>query len=630
MSTKNLFLFPKKYYAIFAFTLFIIGCGSSPKKTPTPADKTSISEALPEQDEDSISAQQYLLLAESAATAQAIELLVRASEQYLQEQQFHQALWLATQNVAVIDATEQVPALSTMQSYRLALVKTQALIALADIPRAQTQFALAEQLSEENNITRNSHYYQMAASIYNASNNDVAAIEAQLFAFSLNTQATEHDVFQLCQTLSKMSSWQIHQLNQSQAPFIKGWLQLLNYGHKFGANHDQFARYLQQWQREFNQHPAQLVVTQLLADSNDISAQNSGDNQNIAVLLPLSGKQQSAGLAAQQGILLAYQSDTSKELHFIDTNQLDMTSLSEQFINLNIDAVIGPLLKANVESYLQQSELTQPTLLLNIPQQPITAAHISAFSMRPEDEAIQAAAILSNQQYQHPIVLSQNDATSQRIANSFTKKWQSITGKAPETISFKGGAAMQDEVKTSLDVNYSNARINELKLRLKQTIKAESRNRRDVDMIYLVGSPQQSRLLKPYIDVNISPFSRLIPVYASSRSHSAVIDSEINNDLLGLTFTEMPWLLASKQQNTAAAQQANSLWPLQSVTLKRIFAMGYDSYALIDKLTAMKNATYVRHYGQTGILQLGENNILTRSLLWGKYRSNKVAEIAMD
>ena len=58
--------------------------------------------------------------------------------------------------------------------------------------------------------------------------------------------------------------------------------------------------------------------------------------------------------------------------------------------------------------------------------------------------------------------------------------------------------------------------------------------------------------------------------------------------------------------------------------------MGFDSLALVDKISAMQHKTYVRHYGQTGVLQLGDDNILKRSLIWGKYSRSKVQEIAMD
>ena len=76
--------------------------------------------------------------------------------------------------------------------------------------------------------------------------------------------------------------------------------------------------------------------------------------------------------------------------------------------------------------------------------------------------------------------------------------------------------------------------------------------------------------------------------------------------------------------------EAKKLWPNRSDSLQTIFAMGFDSLSLVDKISSMKNKTYVRHYGQTGILQLGDDNILKRSLIWGKYSRNKVQEIAID
>ncbi|WP_440874680.1 penicillin-binding protein activator [Thalassotalea sp. PLHSN55] len=618
--------FARKSFIVIALTTLVLGCSTSPTKTTKTEQTTPVATPISEDADVNISAQHYLQQAENAQPMQAIELLVRASEQYLYEQKYHQALWLATQNSALITAAEQTASLSANQDYRLSLIKAQALLALNDFDRATTQLNDANELKQKHQLSHQYAYYKTLSQVEAVKNNQVAAIEAQLHAFALNSQASSDDVWQIWQQLTQISTWQVNQLNQTNAPQVKGWTQLLSYAQKFGANVDQLSRYLNQWQRTNTNHPAQLVVADML--TNDISDITS--HQHVAVLLPLSGKQKAAGLSAQHGILMAYQNQPEKELHFIDTNELDMASLSLEFEQLSIDAVIGPLLKSNVEQYLQQSELTLPTLLLNIPEQAITAKHISAFSMRPEDEAIQAATVLSNKQYQHPVVLTHNDATSARIANSFTQQWQKITGKMPETLTFERGRKMQDEIKASLEVDRSLARIKELNTRLKQNIKYESRNRRDVDMIYLIGTPQESRLLKPYIDVNISPFAKLIPVYASSRSHSAVADASVYNDLYGLTFTEIPWLLPSKQQNSLLAQQSDALWPQQSVTLKRIFAMGYDSYALIDKLAAMKAKPYVRHFGQTGTLQLTQNNILTRSLLWGNYRKNKVQEIVLD
>ena len=38
--------------------------------------------------------------------------------------------------------------------------------------------------------------------------------------------------------------------------------------------------------------------------------------------------------------------------------------------------------------------------------------------------------------------------------------------------------------------------------------------------------------------------------------------------------------------------------------------MGFDSLNLINKLDKMKKHHFIRHYGQTGIIKLGENNIV--------------------
>ena len=292
-------------------------------------------------------------------------------------------------------------------------------------------------------------------------------------------------------------------------------------------------------------------------------------------------------------------------------------------------------MKSNVETYLKLSEqhiaLQIPSLLLNLPITKKLASYQIALSMRPEDEAIQAAATLSQQHYRNPIILSHQDKVSKRLAIAFSQQWKMLTNMEVDIVYFSEGKQMQASLKEALDVNTSQTRIKQLQSRLKNNLKSESRNRRDIDMIYLIGSASQTRLSKPYIDVNTSPFAAIIPVFATSRSHSDFDYYNGNtNDLQGLTFTQMPWLLASKQQNKILAKLSHKLWPKRTDSLSRIFAMGYDSYNLLNKVAVMQQAPYIRHFGQTGVLKLNNNNILTRSLIWGRYQDNKVIQIALD
>ncbi len=126
-----------------------------------------------------------------------------------------------------------------------------------------------------------------------------------------------------------------------------------------------------------------------------------------------------------------------------------------------------------------------------------------------------------------------------------------------------------------------------------------------------------------------SPFADIIPVFASSRSHSAKQDRKDIRDLAGLTFTEIPWLLSSKQQDKDLAALNLSLWRERTDSLQRIFALGFDSLPILTKLSAIQQFDYIRHYGQTGIIQKSENQQLVRSLIWGKYRTNSVSEISV-
>ena len=623
---------------ILLITLFLNGCSTSTTAVKSPAKTVSkeVNEITVEQTaEDKLALAETLnnLATTPLLTSQINALLVESSELFLQQQDFSKALWLANKTTDFVKQNHSY-------TYRLLLVKAKSLQALNYHQAAYNQLQLTRELVTYVNTKDPStplklsfEYYLSLTEALKIKQQPVKALSAELMAFSLNDESSTQDVFSLWHQLESLNEWQLAQLVKADPPFIKGWQLLLNYSHKYGADNEEFYRYLGLWEQHHPTHPATLIVEQLLTTTLSVS-----HIENIAVLLPLSGSQRSAGLAVQQGVLSAYNNDTTSKINFIDTNKIDWTTLATQFSESNIDHVIGPLLKSNVETYLnlskQQIALQVPSLFLNFPNTTDLDSYQTVLSMRPEDEAIQAAATLSQQHYSNPIILSHQDRVSKRLALAFSQQWQTSTGNEVDIVYFSQGKQMQVSLKEALDVNASQTRIKQLQSTLKDNIKSESRNRRDIDMIYLIGSASQTRLSKPYIDVNTSPFASIIPIFASSRSHSN-FDYNNNskgstNDLQGLTFTQIPWLLTSKQQNSNLAQLSHKLWPKRTDSLSRIFAMGYDSYNLLNKVSLMQQAPYIRHYGQTGVLKLNKGNILTRSLIWGRYHNGKVMQIDMD
>lgn len=606
-----------KTASIISFTFLLSNCASQkPKQTVTSQPKEVVEEQT--LSAEAKTAASLVEVAKTLPTAQASAALLEASEKYLDENNTVKALWLANHVQPLLSTPDDM--------YRVLLVKANVLHQLGEIDKAAVWLAKAEDLKQTGQVKHSLAFFTLQERVQRDLDHPVSALFAQMQSFSLNTDVNEEEVLLIWQELNQLSHWQLQQLVAEKPAYIRGWARLSFYARRFGANEAQFHRFIKQWQSQFPTHPAQLIANNLLITPVLALA----DIKTVAVLLPLSGNQINAGRAAQQGLLAAFEQDPSKELIFIDANSLDWDTLSAQLADQGVEYIIGPLLRVNVENLLARDDVNIPTLLLNLPKTMSLKPHQVALSMRPEDEAVQAAASLVKKDYKQPILLVHQDNVSKRIAKAFTQEWQRLTAQHIETVPFSDSKKMQKNLKESLGVDKSQARIKAIDSRIKQTIKYEARNRRDVDMIYIVGSSVQTKLLKPYIDVNISPFAESIPVYASSRSHSAKHDTSDNQDLTGLTFTEIPWLLPSKQRNNNLFSLTQKLFPERSDSLQGIFAMGYDSLALVDKLGHMQAHRYIRHFGQTGILKLNENQLLTRSLLWGRYQKDQVQEIVMD
>ena len=632
---------------------------------------------------DTSSAEQHIERAKKAKTTVAIDELLTATTLFYQEKNYLKALWLSDKTLQLVD---NKIANSMQKKVQLVLIKASSLQQLGYYSESRLQLNQLKQYANDNNIALTAMYYQLQYLAYQQEKRPIPALTAQLWAFDMTKPADQNrqQIESIWQNLQRLSQWQLGLLAIDKVPKSQGWLQLITLANKFGGNKGIMQYHLKIWQSKYKLHPANVIVKQLRNQN-----LNPKKIENIAVILPLSGKQKPAGLAIQQGVLASFSNDKTKKLHFLDSNTVNWYGLTNQFSTLKIDYVIGPLLKSNVDKYINHTSpqtqskndqilnansslfsmdqnkdefdikgslfkesddyitaidstsainrYLQPTtqskaintLLLNIPDKASLTNQHTVLSMRPEDEAKQAAATLSRQHFKHPIVLSQQGVVSKRIAQAFAEQWQITTGNTIEVVYYSTGAQMQANIKASLSVDKSKERITKLTRRLNQSIKTQTRNRRDVDMIYLVGTPEQTRLVKPYIEVNISPFAKVIPVYASSRSHSTRSNKSSSNDLRGLIFTEIPWLLTG-EQNTELATLNNQLWPKRSDSLSRLFAMGFDSYQLINKIPLMQQAPYLQHWGQTGVLKLDENNILTRSLLWGTYQADKVVSIAVE
>lgn len=405
---------------------------------------------------------------------------------------------------------------------------------------------------------------------------------------------------------------------------LAGWWRLVDYHHKAMEAPDTLSDYLQQWQLSYSNHNATPLV-ETWRNTGTESEQASKEGSVIAVLLPLSGRYAQQGQAVRDGIIARISDAGDRRIAFIDTQQYDVAIQQEKVRALNPTGIIGPLLKDTVKAWTEQPLTGVPQVFLNHTDDTLMNASSDVFfALRPDTEARDAAHKIQQVSAgdKKALVIAANTASSKRMVDSFTRQWKHDTHDEPNVMYFSSRGDMKTTVENALGVTASKQRIRAVKIAAgKIIVEEQERSRNDISAIYLPGNAQQTRLLKPFIDVSVSPFAQPIPVYASSATHE--LKNRLGDpDLKGITFSDVSWLVNTNTKHELLEQwlAARNGWGL---SLARLVAMGYDSVALIKRITMMQRAPGLRWHGLSGVLHIEQTSV-QRDLKWATFDKNNV------
>jgi hypothetical protein len=334
-----------------------------------------------------------------------------------------------------------------------------------------------------------------------------------------------------------------------------------------------------------------------------------------------------------------------REIRFFDSALKTAQQLNA--LVADFDVVLGPLVKEQIMKLtavlpsdkillaLNRVELKAkaPTIdqLDRIVESNLTRSEHYYFSLAPEDEAQQLALHLHKKQFVRPIIFAADTPTTQRMAEAFIAKWQETPNAIqPDLNIFTDSKDMRTRVSQMLDVAQSKQRIKQIEILSDVEVFGVERNRRDIDSIVLFANPEQAKLLNPIIEASLSPFARRsLSVFASSRSYSLDLNSNSLRDLRNLTFTDMPWMLPDHSWQSLA-KQTTQLWPQKQDTLLRLFAMGFDAYNLLPNLRRLKTLPQLVSHGLTGEINVDDQGVLHRRLLWAQVAQDRVKLLEMD
>ncbi len=171
-------------------------------------------------------------------------------------------------------------------------------------------------------------------------------------------------------------------------PVVVGWLELGPVAVEVERNPARAAAALNAWRRQFPQHPANLSV--LATAQTQIAVATEYPNQ-IALLLPLSGRSEAFGVAVRDGFIAAYlqQNAASRpQLKIYDVAAESVGGAYNRAVAEGAGFVVGPLFKDEVAAVAPVSGGRTPVLALNFLSDTVAPPrNFYQFALLPEDEA---------------------------------------------------------------------------------------------------------------------------------------------------------------------------------------------------------------------------------------------------
>ncbi|MCG7513328.1 penicillin-binding protein activator [Vibrio sp. MMH1-50] len=463
-------------------------------------------------------------------------------------------------------------------------------------------------------------YYELRADAYQSLNQPFEANRQLVAEGQYATSAEQREISS--RIWMNFGSYSENELTALQTEpsedVLDGWLQLAIYAKTLSSNIPQLKNTLEHWLSENPSHPAAVYTP---AEIQNILSLEIVKPNNTALLLPLTGKFAPQAQLIRDGFIFAMMNDQARDpsatLTVIDTHAYSADQIKQRLINENIDFVVGPLQKENVEKLqatLDGSEtgVKIPTLALNIPEEVQAGTDMCYLALSPEQEVAQAAKYLFSQGYQFPMILAPNGAYGQRVVEAFNEEWSKYSSNKVATSYFGDKRQLQKNINGVFGLQESQQRIAQMQSLMRISLESQPRSRRDVDAVYIVARSSELTLIKPFIEVAINPDAKPPKLFSNSRSNSGGATYE---DLSGVAYSDIPMLI---NPDPTIATQMNELWPDQSNMEKRLEALGMDAYKLLGELPQMKLLPGYSVDGQTGVLSINNNCVVQRELDWAE------------
>lgn len=342
---------------------------------------------------------------------------------------------------------------------------------------------------------------------------------------------------------------------------------------------------------------------------------------NVVLLLPMSGELAATSKAINNGFLAAYydiqQKRSGINIKVIDTSNQDIVSVYNQAVAKGVDMVVGPLTKQEVAALATISPLPVPTLALNTLDnyynKPIV--NLYQFGLSPQDEAIQVAIKITQDGHHNVAVITPSNSWGQGLSVAFQRQLSLQGGQVIANMGYEAHDDFDLKIRGLLDINSA-----QLRKRSGQPIQ----HRQDIDAIFLIASPSTARQIIPLLKFY---YAGNVAIYAISSIYSGSPNPDLDRDLDGAVFCDMPWIINFANlplQLQDIRSKITTLWPDSSVANSRLYALGIDAFNVAIDFNQLLLNPKSGFSGATGVLFLDDYNHIYRKLNWATMREGNV------
>jgi hypothetical protein len=444
-----------------------------------------------------------------------------------------------------------------------------------------------------------------------------------------DTQEISANYQSLWKSLSQIPPGELDTYRASDTGIPGSWLELAIINRTMLQNTVNLEASIATWQQRYPDHPALVDIIPMIIE---ISRQLAEQPSQVALLLPFTGKYNSASIAIREGFMAAWYDSRDEKpiIKIYNTDTENVIARYAQAITEGADLIVGPLQKPAISKLIEQSDITVTTLVLNQYDGEYDIANVSSpsplpaviqFGLSPEDEARQVAERAWFDGRARAISITTGDERSRRINEAFASHWQELGGTLLEHVSLgQDVKQLSGPIKGALNIDQSEQRSKTLRSKLQRSLKTESRRRQDVDMIFMAVPPPIARQLVPQLRYYRTED---ISLYSISNIYTGNINTREDSDINGVLFVDMPWVIDPENEYSPLNRMIERYRKPAHSAYKRLYAFGIDAYRLIPRLAELSLQPTQQYEGKTGYIKLNKEGRVQRRLIWAQFLDGK-------